>query len=468
MGSSSPLSRRDFLSQAGSCTLSGALASLLARGTFAAPGLGGASLGPHHTPRARRVIHLCMAGGPSHLETLDYKPELARRHGEPMPESFTKGQQIAQLQGKPLKCFGPQHPFARYGESGQSICTLFPKIGAHADKLCIVRSMHTSEINHDPAHTMMNTGSGLSGRPSMGSWSTFGLGAETENLPGYVVLTSVGKGGQSQPIAARQWSSGFLPGRHQGVHLKSQGEPVHYVSSPDGADLVGQRRLVDAVARLNAAENQRNPDPEIETRLAQYELAYRMQTSVPELVDLSDETEETFELYGTRGADGSYAANCLLARRLAERGVRFIQLYHRGWDHHGGIKRNMEITAKEVDQATGALLADLDRRGLLEDTIVLWGGEFGRTPMGQGDGRDHHIKGFSVWMAGGGIRGGTSYGETDELGYAASVDPVHVHDLHATMLHLLGLDHKRSTFRFQGRDYRLTDVSGEVIGPWLA
>ena len=468
MSTPSPISRRDFLGQAGTCTLSGALASLLTRSPFAAPGPGDASRGPHHKPRARRVIHLCMAGGPSHLETLDYKPELARRHGEPMPEAFTKGQQIAQLQGKPLNCFGPQHPFARYGDSGQHICTLFPKIGAQADKLCIVRSMHTSQINHDPAHTMMNTGSGLSGRPSMGSWSTFGLGADTVDLPGYVVLTSVGKGGQSQPIAARQWSSGFLPGRHQGVHLTSQGEPVHYVSSPDGADLVGQRRLVDAVARLNAAENERNPDPEIETRLAQYELAYRMQTSVPELVDLSDETEETFELYGTRGADGSYAANCLLARRLAERGVRFIQLYHRGWDHHGGIKRSMEITAKEVDRATGALLADLDRRGLLEDTIVLWGGEFGRTPMGQGDGRDHHIKGFSVWMAGGGIRGGTSYGETDELGYAASVDPVHVHDLHATLLHLLGLDHKRSTFRFQGRDYRLTDVSGEVIWPWLA
>ena len=468
MSTPSPISRRDFLGQAGTCTLSGALASLLARSPFAAPGPGDASRGPHHKPRARRVIHLCMAGGPSHLETLDYKPELARRHGEPMPESFTKGQQIAQLQGKPLNCFGPQHPFARYGDSGQHICTLFPKIGAQADKLCIVRSMHTSQINHDPAHTMMNTGSGLSGRPSMGSWSTFELGSDTVDLPGYVVLTSVGKGGQSQPIAARQWSSGFLPGRHQGVHLKNQGEPVHYVSSPDGADLVGQRRLVDAVARLNAAENERNPDPEIETRLAQYELAYRMQTSVPELVDLSDETEETFELYGTRGADGSYAANCLLARRLAERGVRFIQLYHRGWDHHGGIKRSMEITAKEVDRATGALLADLDRRGLLEDTIVLWGGEFGRTPMGQGDGRDHHIKGFSVWMAGGGIRGGTSYGETDELGYAASVDPVHVHDLHATLLHLLGLDHKRSTFRFQGRDYRLTDVSGEVIWPWLA
>ena len=466
MTNATPITRRGFFGQAGAGVLTGALSSLIGRDAVAASG--GTLGSPHHLPRARRVIHLCMAGGPTHLETLDYKPELARMDGEPMPESFTKGQQIAQLQGAALKCFGPQHPFAYYGDSGQHICTLFPKIGGHADKLCIVRSMHTDDINHDPAHTMMNTGSGLSGRPSMGSWTTWGLGVETEDLPGYVVLTSVGKGGQSQPIAARQWSAGFLPGRHQGVHLKSQGEPVHYVSSPDAGNLEGQRRLVDAVGRLNAKENERNPDPEIETRLAQYELAYRMQTSVPELVDLSDETEETFELYGTRGADGTYAANCLLARRLAERGVRFIQLYHRGWDHHGGVKRSMEITAKEVDQATGALLTDLDRRGMLEDTLILWGGEFGRTPMGQGNGRDHHIKGFSCWMAGGGIQGGTSYGGTDELGYAAVQDPVHVHDLHATMLHLLGVEHERMTFRFQGRDYRLTDVSGRVMRDWLA
>jgi len=465
MTDSTKITRRGFFGQAGAGVLTGALSSLMGREATAAGGTLGS---PHHAPRARRVIHLCMAGGPTHLETLDYKPELARMHGEPMPESFTKGQQIAQLQGATLKCFGPQHPFAYYGDSGQHICTLFPKIGGHADKLCIVRSMHTDDINHDPAHTMMNTGSGLSGRPSMGSWATWGLGVETEDLPGYVVLTSVGKGGQSQPIAARQWSAGFLPGRHQGVHLKSQGEPVHYVSSPDAGGLDGQRRLVDAVQRLNAKEHERDPDPEIETRLAQYELAYRMQTSVPELVDLSDETEETFELYGTRGGDGTYAANCLLARRLAERGVRFIQLYHRGWDHHGGVKRSMEITAKEVDQATGALLTDLDRRGMLEDTLILWGGEFGRTPMGQGDGRDHHIKGFSCWMAGGGIQGGVSYGETDELGYAAVKDVVHVHDLHATMLHLLGVDHERLTFRFQGRDYRLTDVSGRVMRDWLA
>ena len=466
MNPSTPLTRRGFFGQAGAGVLTGALSNLLGRDGVAAAG--GALDSTHHMPRARRVIHLCMAGGPTHLETLDYKPELARRHGEPMPESFTKGQQIAQLQGAALKCFAPQHPFANFGESGQEICTLFPKIGGHADKLCIVRSLHTDDINHDPAHTMMNTGSGLSGRPSMGSWSTWGLGVETEDLPGYVVLTSVGKGGQSQPIAARQWSSGFLPGRHQGVHLKSQGEPVHYVSSPDAGGLDGQRKLVDALARLNEAENRRDPDPEISTRLAQYELAYRMQTSVPELVDLSDETEETFDLYGTRGADGTYAANCLLARRLAERGVRFIQLYHRGWDHHGGVKRSMEITAKEVDQATGALLTDLDRRGMLEDTLILWGGEFGRTPMGQGDGRDHHIKGFSCWMAGGGIQGGVSYGATDELGYAAVEDVVHVHDLHATMLHLLGVEHERMTFRFQGRDYRLTDVSGRVIPEWLS
>jgi hypothetical protein len=466
MANTTPFTRRGVLGTAGAGVLSGAFANLLAPDAIARDG--GILDALHTAPRARRVIHLCMAGGPSHLETFDYKPELARRDGQSMPESLTKGQQVAQLQGQALNCFAPQFPFARYGESGQEICTLFPHIAHHADKLLIVRSMHTDQINHDPAHTMMNTGSGLSGRPSMGAWLTWGLGVETEDLPGYIVLTSVGKGGQSQPIAARQWSSGFLPGKHQGVSLKSQGEAVHYVSSPDSAELAGQRRLVDSIARLNTLENERNPDPEIITRLAQYELAYRMQTSVPELMDLSQESAETLELYGTSGADGTYAANCLLARRLLERGTRFVQLYHRGWDHHGGIHKSMKITSKEVDQATGALLSDLDRRGMLDDTLVIWGGEFGRTPMAQGSGRDHHIKGFSLFMAGGGVRGGTAYGATDELGYAAVQNPVHVHDLHATMLHLLGIDHERLLFRVQGRDYRLTDVSGNIIHDWIA
>jgi hypothetical protein len=460
--------RRGLLGHAGGGLLAGAVAGLLGRDALARGR--GAGLGSrlHHSPRVRRVIHLCMAGGPSHLETLDEKPELARRDGEPMPESFTRGQQLAQLQGQALRCFAPQHPFETFGASGQRISALFPSIGAHADRLCIVRSMTTDQINHDPAHTLMNTGSGLSGRPSMGSWTTWGLGSETQDLPGYVVLTSIGRGGQMQPIAARQWSAGFLPGRHQGVHLRSSGDPVLYARPPAGSSLEDQRRLVDATAALDRAEAVRTGDPELATRIAQYEMAFRMQTSVPELMDLRDESRETLELYGTEGADGSYAANCLLARRLAERGVRFIQLYHRGWDHHGGIKRSMEVTAREVDQATGALLTDLARRGLLEDTLVIWGGEFGRTPMAQGNGRDHHIKGFSLWLAGGGIAGGTSYGGTDELGYAAVDRPVHVNDLHATLLHLLGLDHERLLFRVQGRDYRLTDVAGRVVRPWLA
>lgn len=461
------IDRRGLLRGAGSGVLTAALAHLLPENALAIQ-QGGILGSAHHAPRARRVIHLCMAGGPSHLETLDEKPELVRRHGEDMPESFTRGQQIAQLQGAALKCFAPQFPFQTFGQSGQRICSLFPHMGAQADKLTIVRSMYTDQINHDPAHTMLNTGSGLSGRPSMGAWTTWGLGADTQDLPGYVVLTSVGRGGQSQPIAARQWSSGFLPGQHQGISLKSRGEPVPYVESPEGGGLQGQRNITDALARLNRAEYERNRDPDIITRLAQYELAYRMQTSVPELVDMADESEETYELYGTRGGDGSYAGNCLLARRLAERGVRFIQLYHRAWDHHGAIKKSMEITAKEVDQATGALLIDLERRGLLEDTLVIWGGEFGRTPMGQGDGRDHHIKGYSMWLAGGGIRGGQSYGSTDELGYGAVLKPVHVNDLHATMMHLLGVDHERLTFRSEGRDYRLTDLAGRVIHEWLA
>jgi len=422
----------------------------------------------HLAPRAKRIIFLTMAGGPSHLETLDHKPKLAEMHGEPMPESFTKGQPIAQLQGKELKCFAPQHPFKKYGESGQEICEIFPHFGTIADEICIVRSLRTEAINHDPAHTFMNTGTTISGRPSMGSWLTYGLGAETENLPGFVVLTSTGKFGQSQPIASRQWSAGFLPSRFQGVELRSKGDPVLYVNRPAGVSLSQQREVVESVARLNRLETQSVNDPEIGTRIAQYELAFKMQTSVPELVDISDEPQHVLDLYGTQGADGTFAANCLLARRLAERGVRFIQLYHRDWDHHGNLKPQIAGIAKEVDQPCAALVTDLKNRGMLDDTLIVWTGEFGRTPMAQSTGRDHHMKGFSAWLCGGGIKGGITYGATDELGYNAVENIVEVHDLHATLLHLLGIEHDRFTYRWQGRDFRLTDVSGNVVTSILA
>ena len=422
----------------------------------------------HFPPRAKRVIFLCQAGGPSHLETFDYKPKLAELGGKPMPESFTKGQPIAQLQGQKLSCFAPQHPFQKYGKSGQEICTLFPNVGSVADEICIIRSMVTEAINHDPAHTYMNTGSTISGRPAMGAWLLYGLGSQSEDLPGFVVLTSVGKGGQAQPIATRQWSSGFLPGRHQGVEFHSKGDAVLYVGNPPGVSNARQRDVVEAAGAMNRLAGEAIDDPEIATRIAQYELAFKMQSSVPGLTDIASEPKEVLDLYGTRGGDGSFAANCLLARRLAQRGVRFIQLYHRAWDHHGGIKRSMEITAKEVDQATGALIQDLKRLGMLQDTLIVWGGEFGRTPMAQGNGRDHHIKGFSLLMAGGGIKPGITYGATDELGYHAVENRVSVHDLHATMLHLLGIDHLRLTYRYQGRDFRLTDVAGNVVKDILA
>ena len=412
----------------------------------------------HHAPRAKRVIHLYMAGGPSHLETLDHKPKLRELHGQPMPESFTKGQPIAQLQGQRLTCLGPQHPFARFGQSGQEICARFPHIGSVADELAIIRSMKTDQINHDPAHTLFNTGSTQPGRPSMGSWVTYGLGSECDDLPGFVVLTSVGKGGQAQPIAARQWSAGSLPSRFQGVEFRSQGDPVLYVQNPAGVSRAQQRDAVDAIAALNRLHDQDARDPEIATRIAQFEMAFRMQASVPELADLGTEPQEVLDLYGVQGQDGSFASNCLLARRLAERGVRFVQVYHRAWDHHGGVKRAIDITADEVDKATAALITDLKRRGMLDDTLVLWGGEFGRTPMGQGNGRDHHIRGFSYFMAGGGVKGGVSHGATDELGYHAVEDVVHVRDLHATILHLLGIDHDRLSVPFQGLDVKLTGV----------
>ncbi len=422
----------------------------------------------HFAPKAKRLIYLYMAGGPSHLETLDYKPKLAKLSGQPMPESYTAGMPIAQLQGQKLTCFAPQHPFQKYGKSGQEICTIFPEIGSVADEICIVRSMVTEAINHDPAHTYMNTGTTISGRPAMGSWLDYGLGSESQDLPGFVVMSSFGKFGQAQPISARQWHSGFLPSRFQGVEFHSKGDPVLYVGDPKGIDRERQRDVVDAVQRLNALENRELADPEIATRITAYETAFRMQASVPELMDVSNEPKHVLDMYGTKGGDGSFAANCLLARRLAERGVRFIQLYHKDWDHHGNLKGDVAGTAREVDRGAAALIKDLKQRDMLKDTLVIWGGEFGRTPMAQGNGRDHHIKGFSIWMAGGGIKPGISYGATDELGYSSVENIVHVNDLHATILRLFGVDHKRMTYKYQGRDFRLTDVAGNPIKAIMA
>jgi hypothetical protein len=425
---------------------------------------------PHTRPRAKRIIHLCMAGGPSHLECFDWKPELKRLHGEPFPESFTKGQQLAQLQNTELKARGAFTEFRRHGQCGAEISDLFPHVASIADELCIVRSMHTEQINHDPAHAFMNTGSIIKGRPSMGSWLLYGLGAECDNLPGFVVLTSIGRDAD-QPISSRQWSSGFLPSQFQGILLQSRGEAVHYVGSPEGVCQSAQRQVVEEIQRLNGLLAAERLDPEAETRIAQYELAFRMQSSVPELTDFSQEPQHVLDLYGVKEpGDGTFASNCLMARRLAERGVRFIQLYHRAWDNHAEIEKDMTRAARQTDQACAALVKDLKQRGLLDDTLVIWGGEFGRTPMGQGTGRDHHIKAFSIWLAGGGVRGGLTWGRTDELGYSFLKDgqEVDVHDLHATMLHLCGIDHLRLTWRAQGRDFRLTDVKGRVVRGILA
>ncbi len=415
-------------------------------------------------PKAKRVIYLYQAGGPSHLETFDYKPKLAEMTGKAMPESLTKGQQIAQLQGQKLVCLGPTHEFKRFGQSGQMICELFPHIGSVIDETCIVRSMWTEQINHDPAHTFMNSGSIITGRPCMGSWVLYGLGAETDNLPGFVVLVSQGKGGQMQPIAARQWSAGILPSKFQGVRFNSVGDPVLYINNPRGIGIDMQQDSITAINALNKLEDQSLHDPEIQTRIAQYEMAFKMQASVPGLLDMSKEPASVFEMYGARPGGGSFAANCLLARRLAERGVRFIQLYHRDWDHHNDVKNNVVLKAEEVDRPTAALITDLKQRGMLDDTLVIWGGEFGRTPMSQGgSGRDHHIKGFSFMLAGGGIKKGLAYGATDDLGYAAIEDPVSIHDFHATMLYLLGIDAARLAVKYQGLDVRLTGPQGGSV-----
>ncbi len=463
--------RRAFLKQSTGGLGAMALATLLqgnqAQGA-ASGGYKGVINPLHHNPKVKRVIYLYMAGGMSHLETWDPKPTLAKMHGQPMPESVTKGQQIAQLQGAKLNCFGPQHPFVKYGKSGIEFSSIFPELGARAaDQMCIIRSMYTEAINHDPAHAFMNTGTMIPGKPSMGSWLWYGLGSDTENLPGFVVMVSTGKFGQSQPIAARQWHSGFLPSKFQGVQFRGTGEPVLYIRNPKGVDDARQSELIKSVQALDKLENEVVADPEIEARIAQYELAFRMQASVPELMDVSKEPKKVLEAYGANPGDGSFASNCLLARRLAERGVRFIQLYHRDWDHHGSVKDHSLGTAKEVDRGAAALIEDLKQRGMLDETLIVFGTEFGRTPMAQGNGRDHHIKGFSMWMAGGGIKGGMTYGNTDEFGYSAVEKPVPVHDIHATMLHLMGIDHKKLAFKFQGRDFRLTDVHGNVLNEIL-
>lgn len=447
------INRRAFLAGSGLSLGSAALNTLMAKDA-------GQPMYLLPKAKAKRVIFLCMAGGPSHLETFDYKPKLDELNGKPMPESFTQGQPIAQLQGKELKVQGHLTKFKKYGKGEQYISDYLPWTAKMADDISIIRSMVTEQINHDPAHTFMNTGSVISGRPSMGSWVNYGLGSVAEDLPGFVVMTSVG-GRNPQPIASRQWSAGFLPSRFQGVEFNSTGDPVQYVRNPKGVSSEQQRKLVNAITALDRHRNQAINDPETDTRIAAYEMAFKMQTSVPELMDVSKEPQHILDMYGAKPGDGSYASNCLLARKLAEKGVRFIHLYHRGWDHHGGLEKYMDTCCGLTDKPTWALIQDLKQRGMLDDTLVVWGGEFGRTPMFQGKGeagRDHHIKGFSMWMAGGGVKGGFGYGETDELGYHAVKDKVHVHDMHATMLHLLGIKHQFFSVKHQGLDWKLTGV----------
>ena len=464
------LQRRSFLKTGSYSVGMAALASLLNQESRAASPTQSASPSwdgrpqPHFPPTAKTIIHLCMAGGPSHLESLDPKPELDKLNDQPFPASMTEGQQLAQLQGSELVARGSFAKFKKWGESGLEISELFPHIGSVADEMCIVRSMHTEQINHDPAHAFFNSGSILKGRPSMGSWLLYGLGAETQSLPGFIVFTSQGRG--AQPVSARQWSAGFLPSRFQGVQFQSRGDAVHYVRPPGGISDATQASTIEAINQFNQDLLADRGDQEIATRISQYEMAFRMQASVPELADMSDENQQTLELYGVKQpGDGSFASNCLMARRLAERGVRFIQLYHRAWDHHRNIESDMADSAKAVDQASAALIKDLKQRGMLDDTLVIWGGEFGRTPMKQGTGRDHHINAFSLWMAGGGIRGGMTHGNTDELGYKFLPDgqQVHVRDLHATMLHACGLDHQRLSAKYQGLDVRLTGVEPATV-----
>ena len=411
--------------------------------------------------QAKRVIFLTMSGGFSQFETFDNKPVLAKFNGKPMPAQYTKGQQLAQLQGQKLVCYGPQFKFKKWGKSGLEMTDLLPNIGSVADEIAVVKSAFTDQINHDPAMAMMNAGTFLNGRPSMGAWINYAIGSQAKSLPGFVVLESI-KGRNPQPLYARSWSNGFLESVYQGVKFNSKGDTVHYVKNPAGVNRQNQGEIINALKRLNSIGQNHMDDPEIATRIQQYELAYNMQQSIPDLVDTSKEPDHILKMYGCKPGDGSFASNCLLARKLAEKGVRFIQLYHRGWDHHNGIRKYMPICSKAVDQGTAALIKDLKQRGMLKDTLVVFAGEFGRTPMAQsnkGDaGRDHHMNSMSYFMAGGGIKGGTSYGSTDELGYKPAENGSHIRDMHATMLHQLGIDHSKLIYRFQGLDNRLTGV----------
>lgn len=458
-------SRRAFLNSCGIGFGGMALASMLNDDVDAALGQ------PHFAPKAKHVIYLHMIGAPSHLDLYDEKPELKKRHNEPCPPEVTKGRDFAFI-GKTSTLAGSPWKFSKHGESGQTLSVLLPHISEVVDDMAVIRSLHNEEINHAPAQMFLHSGFGRGGRPSFGSWVTYGLGSENKDLPGYVVLLSGPAGGAGTSM----WSSGFLPSVHQGIQFRSKGDAVLFLSSPEGQSPEDRRRVLDTLGQLNQEQLQATGDPEIETRIKQYELAFRMQTSVPELMGIDGETKETLESYGAQPGKASFANNCLLARRLVERGVRLVELYDSGWDHHGGIETRLPAKCKETDRPIAALLKDLKQRDLLKDTLIVWGSEFGRTPLRQGgnakdkglSGRDHHKDAFTMWLAGGGIKGGVSYGQSDDFGMDVGENGVHVHDLNATILHLLGIDHERLTYRYQGREFRLTDVEGNVVHDIIA
>jgi hypothetical protein len=470
------MTRRHFFGRTAAGIGAAALGSILDPGLFAAFGAEADAsklvLGkPHFAPKAKRVIYLFMAGGPSQMDLLDYKPTLDKLHETELPDSVRNGQRITTMTSgqKAFPVVRSLFKFSQQGHCGAWISELLPNIGSIVDDLCIVKTVNTEAINHDPAITFIQTGFQQPGRPCMGSWLSYGLGSENKNLPGFIVMISSGKE-SDQPLYTRLWSSGFLPSEYQGVNFRGTGDPVLYLSNPPGLNADTRRRMLDGLAKLNNKQFQTYADPEINARISQYELAFRMQTSVPELTDVSKESETTLDMYGPDvKKPGSFAYNCLLARRMAERGVRFIQLYHRGWDQHNTLPKRIREQCKDTDQPSAALVKDLKARGMLDDTLVIWGGEFGRTVYSQGKiekdnyGRDHHGRCYSIWMAGGGVKAGTSYGSTDDYCYNVAENPVHIHDLNATILHVLGINHERLTYRFQGRDFRLTDIHGEVV-----